>query len=168
VSFEPSAVPANESVTVSLTLSVDGDVSRVEVPVPDAFTLFSCVAPAGWTCSATALGELPAVAIVRRDGSSGSSVVVELDLRTPTAGGSYSFGSDVLVVTGGFEGGPGEGGSSGATGPTTTAVAGDVETLPIDSGASDGAFAVLAAVLIVAVFVALVRRQGSRGRDEAA
>lgn len=99
--FEPTSVAANTTVEVELTLELVGD--ELVVPVPDEATLFSCEAPPGWTCTASALGQLPGSATVRRDGADGSSVTITMSLRTPTADGQYAFGDDVLVVTGGFD-----------------------------------------------------------------
>ena len=156
--FEPSSVEANTSVTVTLTLDVPAGTDEVVVPVPDAFTIFGCSAPAGWTCTATALGALPASATLARDGGTDSSVALTMDLRTPTAGGEYAFGEDVLVVTGGFEGGPTAGDEVAGDDP----VVGSPQVPLRRAGASsadDGEVvpAIAAAVLLLVVALAAYR-----------
>ena len=156
--FEPSSVEANTSVTVTLTLDLPAGTNEVVVPVPDAFTIFACTAPAGWTCWTTDLGVQPASMTVARNGGEGQTVAVTMELRTPTAGGEYAFGDAVLVVTGGFEGGP----------TTTDEVPGDnpvvgVSQVPlrraVDEGADDGdvAPAIVAALLLLVVALGAYR-----------
>ena len=155
--FEPSSVEANTSVTVTLTLEVPAGTDEVEVPVPDAFTIFGCSAPPGWTCSATALGALPASATIGRDGDASTTVAITMDLRTPTAGGGYAFGDDVLVVTGGFEGGPIAGDEVAGDDP----VVGMPELPRRESGSTsdDGEVvpAIVAALLLLVVALAAYR-----------
>lgn len=156
--FEPSSVEANTSVTVTLTLDVPAGTDEVVVPVPDAFTIFGCSAPAGWTCSATALGALPASATIARAGDAATTVAITMELRTPTAGGDYAFGDDVLVVTGGFEGGP----TAGDEVPGDDPVVGMPE-VPLRrataAGADDGEVvpAIVAALLLLVVALAAYR-----------
>ena len=156
--FEPSAVEANTSVTVTLTIELAAGTNEIVVPVPDAFTIFGCTAPAGWTCWTTDLGAQPASMTVARNGGEGQTVAVAMELRTPTAGGDYAFGEDVLVVTGGFEGGP-----------TTEEVPGDdpvVGTVQMPlrraepAGSADDsevAPAILAALVLLVVAIAAYR-----------
>jgi hypothetical protein len=155
--FEPSSVEANTSVTLTLTLDVPAGTDEVVVPVPDAFTLFGCTAPAGWTCSATALGALPASATIARDGDAATTVAITMDLRTPTAGGDYAFGDDVLVVTGGFEGGPTAGDDVPGDDPVIGMPAMPLREAGSPSGDGEVVPAIVAALVLLVVALAAYR-----------
>ena len=153
--FEPSSVEANTTVTVTLALEGVGD--ELVVPVPDAFTVFGCSAPAGWTCTATPLGALPASITVRRDGADVDAVEVRLELRTPTAGGDYAFGNDVLVVTGGFEGGPDLDGDAGDEPVVGQAQPPAASGPAVDGDEGAAVPSIVAAALLLVVAVAAYR-----------
>jgi len=180
--FEPSSVEADTTVTVTLTLELAAGTNEVTVPVPDAFSIFGCTAPAGWLCWTTDLGQTPASMTVARNGGEGSTVAVQMELRTPTASGDYAFGDAVLVVTGGFEGGPSTSATTAPAATEGTPVAeapGDdpvmgaeddqaigeivVDEAPPGGDRSDEVVpAVAAALLIAAVLVRLLRGAAAR------